>query len=130
MAALDLVLQRPSRTPWQDLMHSPILHLAKYLYCRSAHVRVEPTPSPANPVTVICVSDTHNYQPCLPPGDILIHAGDLTQSGTYEELQAALNWLKRQPCTYKIVVTGNHDVLLDKRCDRGGNKGELRQRLD
>lgn len=79
---------------------------------------------------MICVSDTHNYQPCLPPGDVLIHAGDLTQSGAFEELQAALDWLKQQPSTYKIVVTGNHDVLLDEMCDRIGNEEELRRRLD
>nr|OQO23845.1 hypothetical protein B0A51_08244 [Rachicladosporium sp. CCFEE 5018] len=30
------------------------------------------------PVTVVCISDTHNLQPTLPPGDLLIHAGDAT----------------------------------------------------
>lgn len=38
-------------------------------------------------VYVVCVSDTHNPQSNLPDDDILIHAGDLTQSGSPQELQ-------------------------------------------
>jgi 3',5'-cyclic AMP phosphodiesterase CpdA len=65
-------------------------------------------------ITVVCISDTHNNQPILPPGDILIHAGDLTERGTFEELQAQLDWLNAQPHSHKIVIAGNHDVLLDE----------------
>jgi Icc-related predicted phosphoesterase len=43
----------------------------------------------------------------------LIHAGDLTQSGTLKELQTSLDWLKTLPHQYKIVIAGNHDILLD-----------------
>ncbi|KAL1861603.1 hypothetical protein Daus18300_008719 [Diaporthe australafricana] len=67
----------------------------------------------SDPVTVVCVSDTHNVQAALPDGDILIHAGDLTQSGTPRELQAALDWLNAQSHAHKIVVAGNHDTVLD-----------------
>lgn len=63
------------------------------------------------PVRVVCISDTHNRQPLLPPGDILIHAGDLTENGSFDEIQAQLHWLSSQSHTHKIVVTGNHDVL-------------------
>jgi 3',5'-cyclic AMP phosphodiesterase CpdA len=64
-------------------------------------------------VTIVCTSDTHNSQPRIPAGDVLIHAGDLTQTGTAKELQAQLDWLNSQPHRYKIVIAGNHDVLLD-----------------
>ncbi|KAK5744617.1 hypothetical protein LTR17_002012 [Elasticomyces elasticus] len=47
--------------------------------------------------------------------DILVHAGDLTQCGTKEELQATLDWLNAQPHEYKVVIAGNHDMLLDYR---------------
>lgn len=67
----------------------------------------------SDPVTVVCVSVTHNVQAALPDGDILIHAGDLTQSGTPRELQGALDWLNAQPHPHKIVVAGNHDTVLD-----------------
>ncbi|KAL2177257.1 uncharacterized protein P884DRAFT_270139 [Thermothelomyces heterothallicus CBS 202.75] len=75
----------------------------------------------ADAVSVVCVSDTHNSQPVLPDGDVLIHAGDLTQSGSLRELQAALDWLRAQLHPVKIVVAGNRDLLLDARCD--GRRG-------
>lgn len=65
-------------------------------------------------VRVVCISDTHNRQPLLPPGDILIHAGDLTEKGSFDEIQAQLHWLSSQSHAHKIVVAGNHDVLLDE----------------
>ncbi|KAL2131944.1 hypothetical protein VTI74DRAFT_4426 [Chaetomium olivicolor] len=67
-----------------------------------------------NPIRVVCVSDTHNKQPELPPGDILIHAGELTEHGSFEEVQAGLTWLSSQPHHFKILIAGNHDVLLDE----------------
>ncbi|ROV96001.1 hypothetical protein VMCG_07996 [Cytospora schulzeri] len=78
---------------------------------------------------------THNSQPEIPLGDILIHAGDLTQSGSFEELQAALDWLKRQPHPHKIVIAGNHDLLLDSSLDttaagRGTEAAAQRRQLD
>jgi len=63
---------------------------------------------------IACVSDTHNHTPLLPPGDVVIHAGDLTNQGTFTELSNALNWLQRQKHEVKLVVAGNHDgVSLD-----------------
>lgn len=34
----------------------------------------------------MCVSDTHNRNVKLPKGDVLIHAGDISNLGTYEEV--------------------------------------------
>ncbi|KAH6687363.1 metallophosphoesterase domain-containing protein [Plectosphaerella plurivora] len=81
------------------------------------------------PVTVVCISDTHNDQPSIPGGDILIHAGDLTQSGTFEELDAALRWLSSQPHPVKIVVAGNHDILLDAKQDIEPRSAAIRASL-
>lgn len=78
-----------------------------------------PPSTPSTPITavpvikVVCISDTHNKTPVLPAGDILIHAGDLTETGSFAEVQAGLNWLSSQPHRYKILIAGNHDVLLD-----------------
>jgi hypothetical protein len=41
-----------------------------------------------SPIAIVCISDTS-----VPDGDILIHARDLTQSGSFKELQTALTWL-------------------------------------
>ena len=67
----------------------------------------------AIPVTVVCISDTHSTTPTMPPGDILLHAGDLTIKGTFAELQSHLDWLNTLPHQHKIVIGGNHDLLLD-----------------
>lgn len=76
--------------------------------------RLFPIESGTSPTRVVCISDTHNHRPEIPPGDILIHAGDLTDNGSFDETQAGLDWLALQPHAYKIFVAGNHDVLLDE----------------
>ena len=63
---------------------------------------------------IVCISDTHNRRPEIFPGDVLIHAGDLTENGSFDEVQDGLTWLSSQPHKYKILVAGNHDVLLDE----------------
>lgn len=65
-------------------------------------------------IKIVCISDTHTLKPSLPRGDILIHSGDLTNWGSFDELQNQLDWLNEQPHNYKIVIAGNHDLLLDK----------------
>lgn len=34
----------------------------------------------------VCISDTHNRNVALPKGDVLIHAGDMTNNGSYAEV--------------------------------------------
>lgn len=77
----------------------------------SASATCDPTILP--PVEIVCISDSHNKQPDLPPGDVLIHAGDLTENGSFDEIQTNLTWLSSQPHKHKILISGNHDVLLD-----------------
>lgn len=64
---------------------------------------------------IVCISDTYNTRhkhPPLPDGDILIHAGYLTQSGTADELDDVPSWLAAQPHPYKLLVAGNHGHAL------------------
>ncbi|KAH8909147.1 Metallo-dependent phosphatase [Coniochaeta sp. PMI_546] len=61
----------------------------------------------------VCISDTHNCTVKLPKGDVLIHAGDLTNQGSYSELCKAIQWLEKADFEVKIVIAGNHDVTLD-----------------
>ncbi|KAK2024237.1 calcineurin-like phosphoesterase [Colletotrichum zoysiae] len=61
----------------------------------------------------VCVSDTHNTAVKLPKGDVLIHAGDLTNQGSYSELSRAVQWLEKAQFETKIVIAGNHDLTLD-----------------
>lgn len=64
---------------------------------------------------IICLSDTHNCceQIKVPDGDILIHAGDATNSGTSDEIAAFNRWFAALPHRRKIFVAGNHDWLFE-----------------
>ncbi|KAH6953135.1 Metallo-dependent phosphatase-like protein [Fusarium avenaceum] len=63
---------------------------------------------------IVCISDTHNCQVKLPKGDVVIHAGDLTNQGTHAELTKTVTWLEKQDFEAKIVIAGNHDLTLDR----------------
>ncbi|KAH6633551.1 Metallo-dependent phosphatase-like protein [Boeremia exigua] len=63
---------------------------------------------------IVCISDTHNNTPKLPPGDVLVHAGDLTNQGSYDELERSVAWLEKAPFEVKIVIAGNHEITLDE----------------
>lgn len=68
---------------------------------------------------MVCVSDTGKASAKdgafkLPPGDILIHAGDLTSQGSLSELRKTVEWIEAAPYEVKIVVAGEHDVTLDE----------------
>lgn len=65
---------------------------------------------------LVVTSDTHNFHKLLhpPDGDVLIHAGDMTRSGTLEELAEVNDWLGECPHTHKLVVAGNHDFCFEK----------------
>lgn len=70
--------------------------------------------TPVRRTRFVCISDTHNQTPKLPQGDVLIHAGDLTNQGSYTELKKTVQWLESANFERKIVIAGNHDVTLDK----------------
>ena len=57
---------------------------------------------------VVCISDTHNddFRAAVPSGDILIHAGDLTDYGTLEEFKKGYEWLYGLPHQVKVLIPG------------------------
>ncbi|KAK5124579.1 hypothetical protein LTR16_003521, partial [Cryomyces antarcticus] len=64
----------------------------------------------------VCISDTHTATASsvkLPKGDVLIHAGDLTNQGSLSELRKSIDWIETADFEAKIVVAGNHDITLD-----------------
>lgn len=62
---------------------------------------------------IVCISDAHDLTVPLPPGDLLVHAGDLTGDGDAEDIQAQLDWLDAQPHRHQVAVAGNHDSWFD-----------------
>jgi len=66
---------------------------------------------------VVCLSDTHGHHGTLrlPPGDVLLHAGDFTHGGTVAEARAFLAWFSRAGTfTHRILIAGNHDLVFDR----------------
>ncbi|KAB8349541.1 hypothetical protein FH972_023567 [Carpinus fangiana] len=107
--SLDSLINRSEPTWWSLLRKDPHKTLAQSLY-RS---RGQNIPAGSSGLKVVCISDTHNTKPNVPPGDLLIHAGDFTQSGTLKELQAQIDWLTSLPHQHKVAIAGNHDLVLD-----------------
>ena len=67
---------------------------------------------------IVAITDTHCQHEALdgllPDGDVIIHAGDATYRGTYNEVIPFLEWYGNLPYAYKIFVAGNHDWLFEK----------------
>ena len=60
------------------------------------------------------ISDTHSKHnqvtSSLPGGDVLIHAGDISNRGYRTEIQDFIKWLSTiENYTHKIFIAGNHD---------------------
>jgi calcineurin-like phosphoesterase family protein len=103
-------------TPFLALLYQAPVKLLLY---RAYHIitYLRSTPKPTQPpIKVVCISDTHNHiAEDVPPGDILIHAGDMTDTGSADELQKQVDWLASLPHKEIVVISGNHDTYLDPR---------------
>lgn len=60
---------------------------------------------------IVAISDTHtrHKQIVVPPGDILIHAGDFSGRGDLWEANNFFEWFSKLPHKHKICIAGNHD---------------------
>jgi predicted MPP superfamily phosphohydrolase len=101
--ALDLFLLSPLRAIIQSI----------YLFLLALRGAPFKPPRSKPKIRVVCLSDTHTNTPAVPPGDLLIHAGDLTNRGTVKDIQAQLDWLNSLPHKHKIIIAGNHDSYFD-----------------
>jgi Icc-related predicted phosphoesterase len=65
---------------------------------------------------IVCISDTHARQRriAVPDGDILLHAGDLTDAGDLDQLADFDHWLGELPHRHKVVICGNHDFCFEQ----------------
>lgn len=69
---------------------------------------------------IVCLSDTHDRHDRLevPDGDVLLHAGDFTGSGTEAQVAAFGAFLAGLPHREKVVIAGNHDFLFEREPER------------
>lgn len=75
------------------------------------------TPLAEDKIRFVCISDTHGKiegsKLHMPPGDVLLHAGDFTQKGHMNEIQKFNSYLGALPYKVKVVIAGNHDLTFD-----------------
>jgi len=81
---------------------------------------------------IACISDTHQHHKkiVMPDCDMIIHAGDFTYHGEFEEVDKFLKWYGQQRANHKILVCGNHEKwisrqplqLLQQMCENEGIK--------
>jgi Icc-related predicted phosphoesterase len=67
-------------------------------------------------VKLVCISDTHGLhaQVQVPDGDILIHAGDVSNRGRLREVTRFLDWFAQVGTfRHRIMIAGNHDFLFE-----------------
>ena len=68
---------------------------------------------------IVLLSDTHTHQGLsIPAGDVLVHAGDATSTGTPDEVERFLQWFDAQPHRRRLFIAGNHDWLFQRQPDR------------
>ncbi|KAE8836840.1 hypothetical protein PTNB73_07745 [Pyrenophora teres f. teres] len=119
-------------TPFLALLfRAPVKLLLYHTYHFVIYLRSAPPPPQRPPVRVVCISDTHNLVPeNVPGGDLLIHAGDMTNDGSVAEIQKQIDWLASLPHREIVVISGNHDTFLDQRTRPSLSDEQRTGRLD
>eukprot|EP00927_Polykrikos_kofoidii_P068866 TRINITY_DN64216_c0_g1_i1.p1 TRINITY_DN64216_c0_g1~~TRINITY_DN64216_c0_g1_i1.p1 ORF type:complete len:432 (+),score=56.31 TRINITY_DN64216_c0_g1_i1:106-1401(+) len=82
-------------------------------------------PQELGAIRFVSISDTHGNHRMLdghlPPGDVLLHAGDFTMGGQPEEVDDFAIWLRDLPYPHKLVIAGNHERSFDPEAESAGN---------
>ena len=70
-------------------------------------------------VRLVAVADTHLFHDELvvPDGDVFVHAGDMCQGGSLEELERAVRFIRALPHRTKVIIAGNHDFAFAEHPD-------------
>lgn len=68
---------------------------------------------------LVCISDTHSLHHMmkhpLPQGDVLIHAGDISNKGGQRDVTDFFDWFKNlSGWDKKIFISGNHDHCFER----------------
>lgn len=94
-------------------------------------IRIEGSHSLSTPVRFLLLSDTHGAElpSNLPPCDVLLHCGDLTEDGSPESISFALCSLGKVEAKLKLAIAGNHEISLDKEywLSQGGEKSDVKR---
>lgn len=75
---------------------------------------------------LVLISDTHGkhkiltsnaYNNILGSGDVLVHAGDVSNVGKSHEIKEFLDWFSNTDFTHKVFIAGNHDFGFESNHD-------------
>ena len=64
---------------------------------------------------ILHISDTHGRHRLLhdlPPADVIVHSGDVTDNGEDEEVLDFVEWFESLDYAHKLFIAGNHDTNL------------------
>jgi len=66
---------------------------------------------------IVAISDTHgsHKELDLPLGDVIVHCGDYSPTGSLEDILEVAKWLESLDYKHKICVSGNHDAEAEQR---------------
>lgn len=85
--------------------------------------------------SILIISDTHAvnltnepgrprdniiFSPPFPKADVVLHCGDLTNSGRLREFIRTIDTLAEIDAEFKLIIAGNHDLSLDDEYMRNG----------
>ncbi|UKZ55385.1 hypothetical protein TrVGV298_009208 [Trichoderma virens] len=65
----------------------------------------------------------------LPDADVVLHCGDLTKRGRPSEIRKTFSMLRKLSSPLKLVIAGNHDLVLDERyyCEQIGDRSDYEE---
>lgn len=125
------------------LLYHPLASFITFIHYLALYLRGAPYRAPKNkiPIRVVCLSDSHAKVPryAIPRGDLLIHAGDLTNTGSLASIQQTIDWLKtlQKPWPgssdgfrHIVVIAGNHDSYFDERSRSANDTRFSKRKLD
>jgi len=98
---------------WATIKHSQVFS-DDFPRCRPVAFD---SPRPDDAIRIVCLSDMHGmHRGCsIPPGDVLIIAGDISDRGNPEQILDFCEWIEGHDFLVKIVIAGNHDMTLDRK---------------
>ncbi|XP_063422827.1 metallophosphoesterase MPPED2-like [Mytilus trossulus] len=90
------------------------------------------TPITEDKIRFVCISDTHSkieYCPkdFVPDGDVLLHAGDITNVGHPKEIKQFNDYLATLPHKHKVLIAGNHDLTFDDSMEEKLNRWHIKK---
>ena len=118
LSPCDMQRARPAPTdPVADKAAALRLH-AEEKDQRGRATREVPGPKPPGHTRFVCISDTHGLHDQIehiPDGDVLLHAGDFTNTGELEVVQSFSCWLDTLKGRFEhiVVIAGNHEATFE-----------------